>query len=141
MTVTGSHIRSLRADWADEGVAVTHLDPGYPSSNSVWLVRGRDEAAIVRVCTRADVPENSFWHGMGLLFGTNPRRELASYAELTDRLRRLGDVQVPGVAEVVTDVSSLTHPFVIVEHLSGQPVSHGRRRLDHAGPVSLPVPG
>ena len=90
MTVTAEQIRALRPEWTSADVAVTHLYAGYESSNSVWLVQGRDQAAVVRVCIRSDHPENSFWQGMELLFGTNPRRELISYP-VSEYPQRLAD--------------------------------------------------
>ena len=103
--------------------SLQYLDPGYPNTNWVYSVDTVKNNYILKVIGHGrKFKKGCIWYGLKHLFGCNPARELTSYIQLTDFLRKASTFEVPRVLEVETDTTLFGAPYILMERIPGSPI-------------------
>ena len=104
---------------------VTTINPGYDSTNDVFLISTNTGEYILKVLK--DVYSNCsvFWRGISDLFKANHEASFPNLQNLSEYLNKFEVVKVPKV--IKSDASfqnPIQRPYMILEKMQGSPIPH-----------------
>ena len=117
--------------FAERVLRVERIDPGYRSTNDVWVVRTENGPRILKISRHSqEKSESTFWPGLRTLFGCRPLKEIADQASLSVYLNDHGEIPVPRILKHEPSNEPLGRPYVIVEKMPGVPIPYNSSQYE-----------